>query len=856
MPEAQVNQGRSPEQELSGRNTDRQAASMAPIELHIDRPLLQDVRKRVDGLVRSARVLNREQLARCREHIAAIVQPGQEIELLDAAVALDFVKASDAARIKRQAWIEAFVVASRAALDSTVSSGVLDPALAAKIKDEQKATFRASGQLVDLIATARARGHLPLVLTPKDDPPPPLLPPLLAPMYNLVAGDRKNSDDDAAATAAKDVPRAVDPKQPDKVAAPPVAPPARPRNLLLQLILRGVRAGLRRTMRDLRRRLGRRRREAIRRALEMECRREIAEMRRMWEAEEEQRQRTAAAAWQAAEAERQQKAKGTWDAGEAARQQTEADAWRKAEQERQAAEQRRREAESKALDGKLAEEFRRSVQTADKRALDDAREKLKDEIARSTALARQKLTEMQDAWVKEEQQRQQQFHYKWMAEEAALHDAAHAACIESVAQLQADRQREFQVDEQDWRSGQRKAWLRDFSPAYHTWSAEWREHVAPHVCAACAKPFDADEVSAYVCARRECSAVYHVKCIAQRLANISPGRSACAGRHAGGPCSSSHLSDFGLVARQRTSQPTAPHPGLTLSPQAIATCNALQARLDNVPSVPGAKPGAKPARGAASAGHLVDLNAPFQPLEVPGPVVISNSLTVHGANVALYALRGPVVVVESGNVTLKDLRLHVTQHPLPAHESERCALVVKPGCTVRLENIEMCGDVIGVPGEEGRWEYPPAIDLGELKPAALIYRKIVEIVAPVDCTATTNVPGIVLSTGRLKPGKNTLQLDLNGNQLAPGGLLHGDISLQTANVRRQIVLTGRVVAGGSNPSAPFRPPVIIPAANQDEAARRSVIGNLVAALAQPRRTSSNRSPARNGQLSWKSLGTS
>jgi hypothetical protein len=104
--------------------------------------------------------------------------------------------------------------------------------------------------------------------------------------------------------------------------------------------------------------------------------------------------------------------------------------------------------------------------------------------------------------------------------------------------------------------------------------------------------------------------------------------------------------------------------------------------------------------------ELIDRSHPEGVLMLPnyqefrGPVVIKAPLTVFGNGATIWALRGPVVLVDSANVTLKNLNIEVTGETQPIGSTDNCAVQVSPRYSATLEDIQVCGSIIGVPGEE------------------------------------------------------------------------------------------------------------------------------------------------------------
>jgi hypothetical protein len=194
---------------------------------------------------------------------------------------------------------------------------------------------------------------------------------------------------------------------------------------------------------------------------------------------------------------------------------------------------------------------------------------------------------------------------------------------------------------------------------------------------------------------------------------------------------------------------------------------ALQARLDSI-------------------RDGVTLRLPSQ--EYPGPIEIKHPLTLDGKGATFWALRGPVVTVSSPGVTLSGLKIEVTGGA-GSTPADTCALYVKPGCGVRLQNVEVRGSVVGVAQEEGEWRFPSSLQLGSL-PLGVESDFIVRLYVPVACGISSNISGLDVEPKALKPGPN--EVTLHVEQLPADMLLNGVVLIKTANLIRRILVNAHI----------------------------------------------------------------
>jgi len=178
--------------------------------------------------------------------------------------------------------------------------------------------------------------------------------------------------------------------------------------------------------------------------------------------------------------------------------------------------------------------------------------------------------------------------------------------------------------------------------------------------------------------------------------------------------------------------------------------------------------------------------------EYPGPVIIRrNSVVIDGCGATLWSMQGPVCRITGRSVTLKNMKLEVTQEDQTSGDAEEgCALHVEGGHGILLDNVEVRGSVQGLPVEEGQWRYPISIKLDELGHGHE-YRFLLRLYVPVPCRITSAVHGISAKPAMLNPGRNEVTLAVEC--AARNVLLLGTLCLQTAFLRRQISICGHVV---------------------------------------------------------------
>lgn len=176
------------------------------------------------------------------------------------------------------------------------------------------------------------------------------------------------------------------------------------------------------------------------------------------------------------------------------------------------------------------------------------------------------------------------------------------------------------------------------------------------------------------------------------------------------------------------------------------------------------------------------------PREYAGPGVARRPLTLDGRGATFWALDGPTFAVDADGVRLKNLRVEVTGTPDP-QTVEACALLICSGRKVEFENVTVRGVVLGLPGEDGPWHLPPCLHAGRLEPGRE-HRLLLRLYVPLPCRLESGIAGVEVEPTLLPAGVNEVCLAIE--RLPADTLLHGDLTLSTALLKRTIAFTAHV----------------------------------------------------------------
>jgi stress response protein SCP2 len=173
--------------------------------------------------------------------------------------------------------------------------------------------------------------------------------------------------------------------------------------------------------------------------------------------------------------------------------------------------------------------------------------------------------------------------------------------------------------------------------------------------------------------------------------------------------------------------------------------------------------------------------------EHPGPLFVDKPLTIEGAGAVIWAQNGPVVMVQSIGVTLRDVEIEATA-PDEGVPDAKVALWVAPGIGTQLHNVRARGEIVGVASAEGEWKLPPYLNLGEFAPRAENSFSI-EIETPHPCEIKSSVMGVALHPTQLQSGRQDVEIRVQN--VAADTLLAGALELSTGGISRTIPLSGR-----------------------------------------------------------------
>ncbi len=169
--------------------------------------------------------------------------------------------------------------------------------------------------------------------------------------------------------------------------------------------------------------------------------------------------------------------------------------------------------------------------------------------------------------------------------------------------------------------------------------------------------------------------------------------------------------------------------------------------------------------------------------EFEGPFEINKPCTVIGNNTTLWGGTGAILTVKAPGVTLRNLRVEITNDSLPPHKYISIYSTVHD---TSFENVEVIGNLAGIAGEEKYWGIPKVLNMGSFSSDKKhIFRFMLDV--PVDAELIASFYDVKIYPDKLKAGINTVTIETS--PVRTGSYIYGEIFLKSA-VTRRIYLSG------------------------------------------------------------------
>lgn len=178
----------------------------------------------------------------------------------------------------------------------------------------------------------------------------------------------------------------------------------------------------------------------------------------------------------------------------------------------------------------------------------------------------------------------------------------------------------------------------------------------------------------------------------------------------------------------------------------------------------------------AAAGSSVTLPSG----EFEGPLVISKPLRLIGKNTTIWAKKSPVIEINSNGVSIENIRAELTEGSIND-------VAVAANVLAAAKNIEVLGGVRGFGAEDGFFDVPRAIELGEFE-ADSVNTFTLAVNVPDKTEIVCDIREVTFSPNVLTAGRNELTVTVSG--ISAQTYLYAEVLFKTKFTRR-IYLTGR-----------------------------------------------------------------
>lgn len=158
--------------------------------------------------------------------------------------------------------------------------------------------------------------------------------------------------------------------------------------------------------------------------------------------------------------------------------------------------------------------------------------------------------------------------------------------------------------------------------------------------------------------------------------------------------------------------------------------------------------------------------------------MIKKPLRIIGRNTTIWAKKGSVIEIQSSGVSIENIRAELT-------ESSETDCAIRTLFPASAENVEVLGCVSGFGSEDGFFDVPRTIDIGEfLAEAENSFTLTVNV--PEDTEIVCDIKELEIEPKSLCAGRNELKITVRG--ISEKTLLYAEILFKTHFVRRVYIM--------------------------------------------------------------------
>lgn len=170
--------------------------------------------------------------------------------------------------------------------------------------------------------------------------------------------------------------------------------------------------------------------------------------------------------------------------------------------------------------------------------------------------------------------------------------------------------------------------------------------------------------------------------------------------------------------------------------------------------------------------------------EFEGPFFVRKPCKIIGTSTTLWTKHGSTLNIESPNVKLENIRIEVTES---SNDYNNYCLISKFNDT-KYKDIDIVGNVSGVPNEDRQWDLPKALSFGEI-PAQTISHFIIEIFVPTSVNIKSDITDISISPINLSAGSNKVIITVDA--MKENTYIYGEIIFESIFLRK-VYISGAI----------------------------------------------------------------
>lgn len=171
--------------------------------------------------------------------------------------------------------------------------------------------------------------------------------------------------------------------------------------------------------------------------------------------------------------------------------------------------------------------------------------------------------------------------------------------------------------------------------------------------------------------------------------------------------------------------------------------------------------------------------------EFEGPFFVRKPCKIIGTSTTLWTKHGSTLNIEAPNVKLENIRIEVTEN---SNDYNNSICLISKFNDTKYKDIDIVGNVSGVPNEDRQWDLPKALSFGEI-PAQTISHFIIEIFVPTSVNIKSDITGISISPINLSAGSNKIIITVDA--MKENTYIYGEIIFESIFLRK-VYISGAI----------------------------------------------------------------